>query len=144
MADVLTKEQRSYNMSRIRGKDTTPELVLRKLLFSKGLRGYRVNAKLFGKPDIVFTRFKLAVFIDGCFWHKCPACFVEPESNKSFWITKIDKNVKRDDLVNERLKQDGYKVIRFWEHEIKKSPEKCSSKIINELQRRKSIEEKQK
>jgi len=80
MVDVLTREQRSFNMSRIRGSDTGPEVLLRKFLFSKGLRAYRVKAKVFGKPDIVFPRYRIAVFVDGCFWHKCPVCFVRPFS----------------------------------------------------------------
>ena len=133
MADVLTREQRSYNMSRIRGKDTTPELRLRKLLFSRGLRGYRTKSKLFGKPDIAFTRFKVAVFIDGCFWHRCPVCFVRPETNPEFWKNKIEGNVKRDKIVKERLEEEGYKVIRLWEHEVRKDAEKCYLKISGEL-----------
>jgi len=136
MADVLTKEQRSYNMSRIKGKNTKPELLLRKLLFRKGVRGYRIHYRLVGKPDLVFPSKKVVVFIDGCFWHKCPKCFIEPETRKEFWINKIEGNVKRDKEVNKILKKEGWKVLRFWEHEIKTKPDKIVSRIIKELEQR--------
>ncbi len=133
MADVLTKKQRSYNMSRIKGRDTKPELSLRKLLFRKGVRGYRTHYKLPGKPDIVFLSKKVAIFIDGCFWHKCPKCFIEPETRKGFWLNKISGNVKRDKEVKKLLKKDKWKVLRFWEHEVKKDANKVTEKIIKEL-----------
>jgi len=133
MVDVLTKKQRSYNMSRVRGKNTKPELALRKLLFKNGMKGYRINYKLRGKPDIVFPKHKTVIFIDGCFWHKCPECFKMPETNKAFWQEKIDSNVKRDTDVNEKLKKDGWRVLRIWGHEIKKDINKCINKIKAEL-----------
>lgn len=119
MPDVHTKKQRSYNMSMIKCRDTNPEISLRKLLFANGVRGYRINYKLKGKPDVVFPKQKLAVFVDGCFWHKCPKCFVEPRTNKVFWKEKINSNIKRDKDVNKQLKKMGWKIIRIWEHEIK-------------------------
>lgn len=119
MADVLTKKQRSYNMSMIKAKDTKPELILRKLLSAHGIRGYRSHYKLTGKPDIVFPKRKIAVFIDGCFWHKCPRCFIKPETNRKFWKNKIESNVRRDRLVNSEFKKKGWKVLRIWEHELK-------------------------
>jgi DNA mismatch endonuclease, patch repair protein len=130
MTDVLTPEQRSYNMSQIRGKDTRPEVRLRKLLWSEGIRGYRIHYRLPGKPDIVFTKKKIAIFIDGCFWHKCPVCYQEPETRKDFWIKKIHSNIDRDKNVDEKLKNDGWTVIRIWEHEIRKDPENAVRKII--------------
>ena len=130
MADVLTPEQRAYNMSRIRGKDTSPELKLRKILSAEGIRGYRIHYDLPGKPDIVFTKKKIAIFIDGCFWHKCPVCFQEPETRKEFWMKKIRSNIERDKKVDGQLTNDGWTVIRIWEHEIKKEPEKVVKKII--------------
>lgn len=136
MVDVLTREQRSFNMSRIRGSDTGPEVLLRKWLFSKGLRGYRVKAKVFGKPDIVFPKYRVAVFVDGCFWHRCPKCFVRPETNRKFWEDKIGGNIKRDKAVNEKLTGEGYTVIRFWEHEIKSNLNGCYLRIRKELVRR--------
>jgi len=122
MADVLTPEQRTYNMSKIRGKNTGPEIKLRKLLWSEGIRGYRIHYKLPGKPDIVFTKKKIAIFIDGCFWHKCPVCFQEPETRKEFWMKKIQSNVERDKKVNKQLRNDGWAVIHIWEHEIRENP----------------------
>ena len=130
MADVLTPEQRSYNMSQIRAQDTGPEVKLRKLLWSEGIRGYRIHYKLPGKPDIVFTKKKIAIFIDGCFWHKCPVCFQEPETRKEFWLKKIQSNIDRDKKVDEQLKNAGWTVIRIWEHEIRKEPENAVKKII--------------
>ena len=130
MTDVLTPKQRSYNMSQIRGKNTWPEVKLRKLLWSEGVRGYRIHYNLPGKPDIVFIKKKIAIFIDGCFWHKCPICFQEPETRKEFWMKKIQSNIERDRKVDEQLKNDGWTIIRIWEHEIKKEPENTVKKII--------------
>lgn len=133
MTDVLTPAQRKQNMSRIRGKNTGPEIKLRKLLWSQGLRGYRIHYNLPSKPDIVFTKKKIAIFIDGCFWHKCPVCFQEPETRKDFWMKKIQSNVERDIKVNLQLLKAGWTVIRFWEHEVRKNPEQILSKIIDLL-----------
>lgn len=133
MGDVLTKVQRSYNMSQIRGKNTGPEVKLRKLLYEAGVRDYKTQGKLPGKPDVIFQEQKVAVFVDGCFWHKCPACFVEPETRKRFWLGKIDRNVKRDREVNNVLRKKGWKVVRFWEHDVKKRPTKVVHRIIGIL-----------
>ncbi|MCK4522383.1 MAG: very short patch repair endonuclease [Nanoarchaeota archaeon] len=136
MVDVHTKKQRSYNMFMIKGKNTKPEVDLRKLLFSKGIRGYRIHSKLPGKPDIVFTKFKLAIFIDGCFWHKCPKCFIEPDKNKEFWRSKINGNVERDKKVNKILGKERWKVLRFWEHLLRKDINKVYRRISEELKKR--------
>lgn len=133
MTDVLTKEQRRRNMSGNRGKNTSPEVTFRKLLWSLGFRGYRIHSSLPGKPDIVFPRQKIAVFIDGCFWHKCPVHFREPETRKDFWMNKINKNVGRDRKVNRELEEIGYTVIRIWEHEIKKDPHKAVGRLTSLL-----------
>lgn len=133
MADVLTKKQRSYNMTRIKSKNTGPELVLRKLLSQNKVRGFRLQYKIFGRPDLAFPKNKLAVFIDGCFWHKCPICFVKPTSHIEFWNKKIRNNLKRDKEVNKLLTKNGWKVLRIWEHELKKNPEKICQKIIKRL-----------
>jgi len=130
MTDVLTPAQRKHNMSSIRGKNTKPEIRLRKLLWSQGARGYRIHHSILGKPDIVFTKKKIAIFIDGCFWHKCPVCFQEPETRKEFWKKKISSNVERDLKNTKKLQADGWTVLRFWEHEIRKSPEKVVEKIL--------------
>lgn len=133
MTDVLTKEQRSFNMSQIKGKDTKPEVTLRKQLRAKGIRGYRIHHNLPGKPDIVFLKKKIAIFVDGCFWHKCPLCFVKPETRTRFWIKKIESNVKRDITVKELLEKKGWIVLRFWEHEINKSIDTVLIKILKFL-----------
>jgi DNA mismatch endonuclease, patch repair protein len=133
MTDVLTPAQRRYNMSHIRGKNTGPEIKLRKLLWSRGVRGYRLYYNLPGKPDIVFTKRKVAIFIDGCFWHKCPICFQEPETRKEFWMKKIGSNVERDLKVTQQLQEDGWTVLRLWEHEIRKTPDASVKKIIQHL-----------
>jgi DNA mismatch endonuclease (patch repair protein) len=136
MSDVLTKTQRSYNMSQIKGINTGPEIKFRKFLFGTRIRGYRVTSKVVGKPDITFTKYKIAIFIDGCYWHKCPLCFKEPNTNKKFWKEKINSNIKRDQKINNILLKDGWKVIRFWEHEINGNIEKCFQKLFLELKKR--------
>lgn len=133
MTDVLTPAQRKFNMSRIRGKDTGPEVKIRKMLFVRGIRGYRIHYTLPGKPDIVFVRKKIAVFIDGCFWHKCPFCFQEPETRKEFWMKKIGSNVERDKKNTRQLTEDGWTVLRFWEHEVRKEPENVVRRIVKYL-----------
>ena len=133
MTDVLTKKQRSYNMACIKSKNTGPELVLRRQLAKNKVRGYRLHYKIFGKPDLVFSKKKLAVFIDGCFWHKCPDCFVKPSSRTEFWKKKIKNNVKRDNEVNNLLVKNGWKVLRILEHELRKNPDKACLKIIKRL-----------
>lgn len=118
MADVLTKKQRSYCMSRIHAKNTGPELLFRKAISDAGIRGYRLHYKLLGKPDLVFLKRKIAVFIDGCFWHKCPKCFPYLSTAKKYWVNKIRSNIDRDIRISEELKKTEWKVIRIWEHEI--------------------------
>jgi len=134
MTDVLTQEQRKFNMSRIRAKNTKPEVKLRKLLYDQGIKGYRIHHNLLGKPDIVFTKKKIAIFIDGCFWHKCPVCFQEPETRKEFWMKKIGSNVERDLKNTQKLQEEGWIVLRFWEHEIRKTPDDVVQKILQFLQ----------
>jgi DNA mismatch endonuclease (patch repair protein) len=129
----LTPEQRSYCMSRITSKNTLPELRFRTLIWQEGVRGYRLHRKLAGKPDLYFGSKKLAVFIDGCFWHHCPKCFVKPKSNNDYWDAKMARNKKRDRQVNRLLKAESITVMRFWEHDIKKNPEKCLLKLQTAL-----------
>ncbi len=128
--DVHTKEQRSYNMSQIKWKNTKPELKLRKLLWNNGIRGYRLNAKLPGRPDIYFPKKKLAIFVDGCFWHKCPKCYVRPKTRKKFWDEKIKSNIVRDRKNNLKFKRMGIVVIRLWQHEINQSHSSCINKVL--------------
>lgn len=133
--DVMTKEQRHRNMSHIKSKDTKIELILRKKLWEKGYR-YRKNyKKLPGKPDIVLTKYKIAIFCDSEFFHckdwknlKSKLC---RSNNSQFWINKIQTNIERDERVNKELLFLGWTVIRFWGDEIKKNPDECI-KIIEE------------
>jgi len=120
-------------MSKIHGENTGPEIKIRKMLFARGIRGYRIQFNIPGKPDLVFTKKKIAIFIDGCFWHKCPVCFQEPETRKEFWMKKIGSNVERDKKVNQQLQDEGWRVIRIWEHEIRKEPDKVVQRIDNLL-----------
>ncbi len=125
--DTHTPIQRKYNMSRIKSSNTLIELRFRKFIWKKGLRGYRIKSKIAGKPDIYFPKQKVAVFIDGCFWHKCPIDFIRPKSRNNYWDIKIENNIKRDKKIDQVLKIQKIKVIRFWEHEIENGIEKCYS-----------------
>ncbi len=123
--DNLTKKQRSLCMSKIRRSNTKLEVLFRKHIWKMGMRGYRIDAAVDGRPDIYFPRKKIAVFIDGCFWHKCPKCFIRPKSKNKYWDKKIKHNVKRDREVDKKLKKQGIAVLRFWGHELKKNINKC-------------------
>jgi DNA mismatch endonuclease (patch repair protein) len=116
MVDTVTKETRSKIMSAIRSKNTKPEIMLRKALWSKGFR-FRIQ---YGeeKIDVAFPAKKVAVFVDGCFWHGCPIHAHIPKSNKVYWLPKLKKNTERDKAKNDRLHQKGWIVLRFWEHEL--------------------------
>jgi DNA mismatch endonuclease, patch repair protein len=105
-------------MSRIRAKDTGPEMILRRRLFARGLR-YRVRSRLPGKPDLVFPGARLAVFVDGCFWHGCPEHGSRPKSNQAYWDPKLDRNRQRAAEVGAALSAAGWESVRLWEHEIK-------------------------
>lgn len=123
MADIHTKNQRSKNMAAIRGKNNkSTELVIVSLLRKEKIRGWRRhNRSLPGTPDFIFPENKIAIFVDGCFWHGCKKCFVPPKTNQRFWINKITDNRKRDKRVSNTLREKGWQVHRFWEHEIKKN-----------------------
>jgi DNA mismatch endonuclease (patch repair protein) len=127
--DRLTKAQRSYCMTRIRSKSTGPEMALIAQIRSLRLRGYRLHFDLPGKPDIYFQRARLAVFVDGCFWHGCPRCYVRPTTNRDFWTAKINRNRQRAKNVSVELRKKGIRIIRLWEHQIKKNPEKCAERM---------------
>lgn len=131
--DILTKKQRSYCMSQIRGKNTKPEILLRKMLWAIGKRGYRKHVSLPGRPDIYYPRYKVAIFYDGCFWHGCPKCKLAPNSNKDFWQNKIIDNQERDRRNRLKLKREGITIIRIWGHEFTRNPEICLKKILNKI-----------
>lgn len=129
MADVMSAAQRSALMSRIRGSNTGPELVLRKALWARGFR-YRVNYRIGRiRPDLVFITARLAVFVDGCFWHRCPLHGVMPRGNRTFWQAKLERNVQRDAEANQFLHSTGWIPLRFWEHEVDDSVAACVAKI---------------
>jgi DNA mismatch endonuclease (patch repair protein) len=120
--DRLTKEQRSRLMSRVRQRGTELERHLRSALRRRGIR-YRANVKLPGTPDIAIQTGRIAVFVDGCFWHGCPLHGTMPKTNGNFWQEKIQRNQERDGQVDMALHQLGWKPVRVWEHDIKKSPD---------------------
>jgi DNA mismatch endonuclease (patch repair protein) len=129
--DVHDSETRSFNMSRIRSRNTRPETVLRALLSSNNLRGYRLNSKLPGRPDLVYSKARIAIFVDGCFWHGCPRCGDgrSPSSNKAYWNAKRAGNKERDKRNSQELRRLGWRVIRLWEHQVLKSPKLCLRRI---------------
>lgn len=133
-APVPKYEKISRVMSANKGKDTTPEMLLRRLLSSNGIRGYRQNwKKAPGRPDVAFPKRKIAIFIDGCFWHGCKKCYVAPKTNSRFWKQKIERNQKRDIRNSQELKKLGWTCVRIWEHELKKNPEKVTAKLFKKL-----------
>lgn len=123
MTDVHTPEQRSYNMSRIHSKNTKPEELVRKFLFSQGFRYRKNDAKLPGKPDIVLPKYKAVIFVNGCFWHGHEGCryFVWPKNNAEFWKEKITGNIQRDKHNHQLLANQGWRVIEIWECQLMKS-----------------------
>lgn len=126
-----TKEQISYNMHQVKSKDTKIEVMLRKELWSRGLRYQKNSKKVFGKPDIVFIGKKVAVFCDSEFWHGYDWSNKKREfkSHQDFWIPKIERNIARDKEVNEELKNLGWIVLRFWGNDIKKNLQACADQI---------------
>ena len=124
MPDVFTKRKRSEVMSRIRGrgnKDT--ELALASIFRRNRISGWRRNQSVFGKPDFVFPKLKLAVFVDGCFWHSCPKHRTKPANNAAFWRKKLAANKARDRRVTRTLRRMGWRVVRIWEHELARKNE---------------------
>jgi DNA mismatch endonuclease (patch repair protein) len=135
MIDVVDKKTRSRMMAGIRGKDTLPEITVRKFLHSKGFR-YRLHVKILpGKPDLVFPKYHLALFIHGCFWHRHKGCryATTPASNPEFWQKKFDDNVRRDKEVLRQLKRAGWRVLVIWECEINETKLTALQHRITEL-----------
>jgi len=134
-APLPNSENTSRVMSANRGKDTGPEMLLRRALWVKGVRGYRVHPKnLPGRPDIVFTRHRLAIFMNGCFWHRCPKCNPSvPKTHTDFWQHKFERNIKRDHEKVKVLEGDGWTVLVVWECELKSNPESVVNIIMSAL-----------
>ncbi len=124
LADMVDPAKRSEIMGRIKGEgNRTTEWRLRAYMIREGLNGWRVQASdLLGKPDFVFPAERLAVFVDGCFWHGCPECSRPPRSNRDYWNGKLNRNKARDQDVNAELRRQGWRVARFWEHEVQENP----------------------
>lgn len=136
MADVHDKQTRSYNMSQIKGKNTKPEILVRKFLFSKGFR-YRLHLKtLPGKPDIVLPKFKTIIFINGCFWHGHENCkyFVIPKTRTDWWLNKIYGNKQKDSENFIQLSQIGWKIVTIFECELKRDKlNNTLNRLLDEL-----------
>ena len=115
MVDVHTKEKRSQIMSKIRSKDTKPEIILRKILKKNG---FEYQSKEFGRPDFINYKEKVVLFVDGCFWHCCPTHSKMPEQNADYWIPKLERNLIRAREVEIAWKNVGWKIIRIWEHDL--------------------------
>jgi len=131
MADVFTPTERSNVMSRVRSRgNKLTELALIALLRRERIVGWRRNWKLFGNPDFVFPKSRVAVFVDGCFWHSCPKHATQPATNKSFWNAKLARNRARDRVVTRKLRSLGWLVLRIWQHELsRRNQPQCVRRI---------------
>lgn len=131
MADNLTPEQRHKNMTHIKSTNTKIEKDITKALWNLGYR-FRKNVKsLPGKPDIAIKKYKIVIFLDSCFWHKCPEHFKKPKSNLEYWEPKIKRNVERDTEINSYYQHKNWHILRIWEHEVKKDFDNTLIKIKN-------------
>ena len=131
MTDIFSRKKRSDVMSKIRSTGTKPELAVRELLDG---RVFRYQPGIYGSPDFGNKTRKIAIFIDGCFWHTCPKCYRKPKSNIDFWEGKIRENRTRDRRVNRELHKRGFAVMRFWEHDVIKNPLVVTKKILNGIE----------
>ncbi|HSH60414.1 MAG TPA: very short patch repair endonuclease [Acidimicrobiales bacterium] len=120
---------KSEQMARVRSAETGPELSLRRAIWAMGGR-YRLRPRLPGSPDLVFTSARLAVFVDGCFWHGCPEHYRAPKANADFWRAKVERNVSRDRRVDGELSASGWRVLRVWEHEIRADVPNVAARVL--------------
>ena len=132
--DNLSPEDRKKNMSHIRSKgNRSTERKLRSSFVGAGISGFKLHpSSIPGKPDFVFPAQRLAVFVDGCFWHGCPDCYIRPQTSQAYWDQKLLRNQRRDAKVNEELKATGWSVLRIWEHQLK-HPKRARRAIIRRL-----------
>lgn len=135
MADRISPKHRSWNMSRIRNKDTRPEKCLRSLLHQAGFRFRLHVSNLPGKPDLVLPRYKTVIFVHGCYWHRHSGCknATTPSTRTDFWVAKFQGTVKRDQEVADKLINQGWRVIIVWECELKNNPDSVIQKICQQL-----------
>lgn len=129
-------ESHSQRMRAIRGRgNKSTEARLRAMLVRAGVRGWKLNApQVSGKPDFYFPALRVAVFVDGCFWHGCPTCGHVPRKNRPFWEAKIERNRRRDRETDAALRKNGIRSVRVWEHELKKTPAECLRRVLKELE----------
>ena len=138
MSDVFSKAKRSAVMSQIRSRgNKATELALAKFFRRHKITGWRRNQKVFGKPDFVFSKLKLAVFVDGCFWHGCPKHGTQPKGNRAFWKKKFARNIARDRLVNRALRRANWRVLRIWEHTLRWATKKKTNeaRLLRRIQK---------
>ena len=134
MPEKLSSVERSINMSRVKGRgNKATEIRLIKIFRSSAITGWRRGYPIFGKPDFVFLKHKLAVFVDGCFWHSCPRHRSQPVNNLEFWKEKLERNRSRDRAVNKRLEREGWIVLRIWQHELSRANEERLMRRIRRL-----------
>jgi len=137
MADVFSKKKRSAVMAAIKGRGNhSTELAVRGILKNLGITGWRANlASIPGEPDFAFPKIKLAVFVDGCFWHGCKTCVrnLKPGTNTAYWRKKIDANIHRDKRIDRQLNRLGWSAIRIWEHSVKKNGAVVGRRLLNVL-----------
>jgi len=133
MPDIFTKAKRSAVMSAIRSRgNRATELRMVALFRAHGITGWRRGVALIGKPDFVFRRERVAVFVDGCFWHACPVHGTRPAGNRAFWKAKLDRNAERDRAVTRALRKAGWTVLRVWEHALAR---RCEGRLLARLRR---------
>jgi DNA mismatch endonuclease (patch repair protein) len=131
MADIFSRKKRSQIMSRVKGRgNLLTELRLVAIFRAHKISGWRRNARIFGKPDFIFPKRRLAVFVDGCFWHGCPMHGSIPKTNRAFWTAKLERNRQRDKEVAKELKSQGWRTVRIWQHELPQA-----GKIVRRFQR---------
>jgi len=133
MTDVFTPEKRSWVMSRIRGTNTKIDLKMKEML-SEARCSYQMYPKMFGNPDFIIKRKRIAIFCDGDFWHGYKY-HEKKKPSKKFWRDKIEENMRRDGRVSRKLRREGWSVLRFWEHDIEKNQEKCMRRILRKINR---------
>ncbi|HLH07526.1 MAG TPA: very short patch repair endonuclease [Terriglobales bacterium] len=140
MADVFSREKRSEIMSRVRGRDNkATEFAMVAVLRHNRITGWRRHPRLFGKPDFIFSKQRVAVFVDGCFWHGCPKHSSRPATNQAFWKQKLARNKNRDKVVARTLKREGWRVLRIWQHEFAKGREQA---LVQRIQRALEVDDR--
>jgi DNA mismatch endonuclease (patch repair protein) len=134
IADNVSTETRTRTMRKVRSRDTKLERAFRQALIAQGLRGYRVApSNVVGKPDVVYLRAKFAIFVDSCFWHGCPDHCRRPSSNVEYWNSKITRNKARDERVSTSLAEQGWTILRIWEHDLRENPASVVQQITTTL-----------